>query len=69
VDAHTFTKEVENFKQSLSARKLVVSAFWDRKRALMLECMEQATSETSEVYCETLRNNCVRPFRTKGVEC
>jgi hypothetical protein len=27
------------------------------------------TGDHNNVYCETLKTNCVRPFRTKGVEC
>jgi histone-lysine N-methyltransferase SETMAR len=42
------------FKQSLSARKLMVTVFWDRKGVLMVEFMQQGTT-MSEVYCETRR--------------
>jgi transposase len=28
--------------------------FWDRKGILMVECLQQGTTITSEVYCETL---------------
>jgi hypothetical protein len=61
--------QAENYKQILPARKLVASVFWDRKGVPMLEFMEQGTTITSEVYCETLKNKCVRAFITKGLEC
>jgi hypothetical protein len=55
VYAHTFTKQSEKFKQTLYARKLMKTVFWDRNRALMVEFMQQGTTITSEVYCETLK--------------
>jgi hypothetical protein len=57
----------EKFKQT-SARKMMAAVLWDRKGVLMVEFMQQGTTITSEVYCETLKN-CVGPFRTKVVEC
>jgi hypothetical protein len=44
----------KKFKQTLSARKLVETLFWDRKRVLLVEFMHQGTT-LSEVYCETFR--------------
>jgi hypothetical protein len=55
VDAHKFTKQAENFKQNLSARKLVTAVFWDRKGVLMMGFMQQGTTITSKVYCEALK--------------
>jgi hypothetical protein len=40
VDAHTFTKQAEKFKQMLSARKLMTAVFWDRNGVLMVEFMQ-----------------------------
>jgi hypothetical protein len=60
--------KMKKFKQTLSTRKLMATAFWDRKGVLMVEFMQQRTTIISEVYCETLKN-CVATFRTKGVEC
>jgi hypothetical protein len=37
------------------ARKLIATVFWDRKGVLMVEFMQQGTTITSEVYCETLK--------------
>jgi hypothetical protein len=31
------------------------TVFWDRKKVLMVEFMQQGTTITSEVYCETLK--------------
>jgi histone-lysine N-methyltransferase SETMAR len=42
-------------KQTLSARKLVPADFWDRKGVLMVEFMQEGTTITPEVYCETLK--------------
>jgi hypothetical protein len=36
----------------------------DRKGVLMVEFMQQGTTITSQVYCETLKN-CLGPFRKK----
>jgi hypothetical protein len=42
--------------------------FWDRRRVLMIEFMQQETTVMSQVYCEALKN-CINPFRRKGMEC
>jgi hypothetical protein len=44
------------FKRTLFARKLTGTLFWDRKRVLMVEFMQQGTTITSNAYCETLKN-------------
>jgi hypothetical protein len=46
--------KLKKFKQTLSARKLMATVFCDRKGVLMVEVMQQGTTETSEVYCEIL---------------
>jgi hypothetical protein len=35
----------------LLARKHMATVFWDRKRMVMVEFMQQGTTTTSEVYC------------------
>jgi hypothetical protein len=45
----------KKFKQMLSARKLMAIVFWDRKGVTMMEFMQQGTTITSGVYCETLK--------------
>jgi hypothetical protein len=67
VDAYTFTKQAEKSKQ-MSARKLMAAVFWDRKGVRMVEFMQQGIKITSELYCETLKKNCIGPVRIKGVE-
>jgi hypothetical protein len=37
VDAHTFIKQAEKFQQTLSARRLMTTLFWDRTGGLMEE--------------------------------
>jgi histone-lysine N-methyltransferase SETMAR len=32
----------------------MATVFWDRKEVLMVECLQQETTITSQVYCETL---------------
>jgi hypothetical protein len=39
----------------LPARKLIATVFWDRKEALVVKFMQQGTTITSEMYCETLK--------------
>jgi hypothetical protein len=51
----------KKFKQTLSAcQKADENCFWgeDRKRVLMVEFMQQGTTITSEVYCETQKKLC-----------
>jgi hypothetical protein len=53
---HTHSpNKLKKFKLTLSARKLRATVFWDRKGALVVEFMQQGTTITSEVYCETLK--------------
>jgi RNA:NAD 2'-phosphotransferase (TPT1/KptA family) len=66
--AHSPNK-LKKFKQILSARKLMASVFRDRKGVLTVEFMQQGITIILQVYCETLKKNCIRPFRTRGVEC
>jgi transposase len=42
-------------KRYLPARKLMASVFWETKRALVVEFMEQGTTITSEVYRKTVK--------------
>jgi hypothetical protein len=46
----------KKFKQTLSVRKLMTFVFWDREGVLMVDFMQQGTTVTSELYCETLKN-------------
>jgi hypothetical protein len=60
--AHSPNKS-KKFKQMLSSSKLMATVLWHKKGVLMVEFMQQGTTLTSEVYCETLKK-CVVPFRT-----
>jgi histone-lysine N-methyltransferase SETMAR len=54
---HTHSPDkLKQFKQTLYARKLMGTVFWDTKGVLMVEFKQQGTTITSEVYCETLKN-------------
>jgi hypothetical protein len=57
------TNKLKKFKQTLSARKLMATVFWDKERVLMVEFMQQGTAKTSEMYCKTL--NCVGHSKQK----
>jgi hypothetical protein len=49
-------KKSRKFKQTLPAcQKAVATVFWDREGVLMVEFMQQGTTITSKVYCETLK--------------
>ncbi|GBN77800.1 Histone-lysine N-methyltransferase SETMAR [Araneus ventricosus] len=41
--------------QTLSARKLMVTVFWDAEGILLIEFMTHETTINSEVYCRTLK--------------
>ncbi|GBO16461.1 hypothetical protein AVEN_191574-1 [Araneus ventricosus] len=42
-------------RQTLSARKLRVTVFWDAQGILLIEFMTRGTTINSEVYCRTLK--------------
>ncbi|GBO24674.1 Histone-lysine N-methyltransferase SETMAR, partial [Araneus ventricosus] len=42
-------------RQTLSARKLMVTVFWDAQGFLLIEFMTRGTTINSEVYCRTLK--------------
>ena len=44
----------KKFKRTLLNKKMMATAFWDRKGILLTEFMAPGTTITSEVYCETL---------------
>jgi hypothetical protein len=47
---HTHSpKKPKKFKQTLSAKKLIATVFWDRKGVLMVEFKQQVTTITAEV--------------------
>jgi histone-lysine N-methyltransferase SETMAR len=55
VDAYnSHNKRKSLNKPCLPVRKLA-TVFWDRKGVLMVEFMQQGTTTTLELYCETLK--------------
>ncbi|GBM10033.1 Histone-lysine N-methyltransferase SETMAR [Araneus ventricosus] len=42
-------------RQTLLARKLMVTVFWDAQEILLIEFMTRGTTINSEVYCHTLK--------------
>jgi hypothetical protein len=57
VDAHILTKQAEKV-QTLPARRLMATVFWDREGLLMAEFMQQGTTVTPDVYCKTPKKLC-----------
>jgi hypothetical protein len=53
---HTHSPDKSKKFKQMSARKLMATVFWGRRKVLMMELMQQGTTVTSEVYCETLKN-------------
>jgi hypothetical protein len=45
------------------------TVFLDRKGVVMLEFMQQGTTTTLEIYCETLKGNCIGPIGKNYMEC
>jgi hypothetical protein len=54
VDAHIHQISRKSLNKRLPARKLVATVFWDSRRVLLVEFMQQGTT-ISEVYRETLK--------------
>ncbi|GFY25996.1 mariner Mos1 transposase [Trichonephila clavipes] len=52
-------------RQTLSARKLMVTVFWDVQGILLIEFMTRGTTINSEVYCRTLKK-LKRAIQNKG---
>jgi hypothetical protein len=51
---HIHQTNQKTLNKRLPATKLMATVFWDRKGVLMVEFMQQGTTMTSQVYCETL---------------
>jgi hypothetical protein len=65
---HSLNKPKSLNKRCLLARKLMAAVFWDRKGVLIEEFMQQGTTVTSEVFCETLKKLCM-VIKNKRCEC
>jgi hypothetical protein len=67
---HTHSPNKPKMFKQTSARKLIDgNCFLRQERSADGGIMQQQTTIMSEVYCETLKKNCIGPLRTKGVEC
>jgi histone-lysine N-methyltransferase SETMAR len=45
----------KKFKQTISARKITCTVFWDRKCILLMEFLPQGSIINAVVYCDTLK--------------
>ncbi|GBL90856.1 Mariner Mos1 transposase [Araneus ventricosus] len=53
--SYRFSNPARKARQTLSARKLMVTVFWDAQGILLIEFMTRGTTINSEVYCRTLK--------------
>jgi hypothetical protein len=47
--------KANKFKQTLSARKITCTVFWDRRGLLLIDFTTQGTTINADVHCETIR--------------
>ena len=52
---HTSSPTKKKFKQTTSTRKIVCTAFWDRKGVLLVDFLPQGSTINAGVYCGTLK--------------
>jgi hypothetical protein len=45
----------EKFKQTISARKIICTAFWDKNGVLLVKFLPQGSTINAGVYCDTLK--------------
>jgi hypothetical protein len=64
---HTHSRNKPKFLTNFIARNLTTIVFWEKKGVLMVEFMQQETTITSEMCCETIKM--LRAIQNKGVEC
>lgn len=48
-------KKPKKFLQTLSARKIMATVFWDRQGVLLIDFLERGATINSDRYCQTLR--------------
>lgn len=51
---HSTSPRKIKFKQTMSARKIMCTVFWDRKGVLLVEFLPRGDTINSETYCDTL---------------
>jgi histone-lysine N-methyltransferase SETMAR len=52
---HTGSPNPKNFKQMLTAQKIMAVVFWDRKGVRLMQFLPQGTTINAESYCEALK--------------
>ena len=52
---HTSSPTKTKFKQTTSTRKIMCTAFWDRKGVLLVDFLPQGSTINPGVYCDTLK--------------
>lgn len=52
---HSTSPKKVKFKQTISARKIMCTVFWDRKGVLLVEFLPRGDTINSTRYCETLK--------------
>lgn len=52
---HSTSPKKVKFKQTISARKIKCTVFWDRKGVLLVDVLPRGDTINSETYCETLK--------------
>lgn len=53
---HSSSPKRVKFKQTISARKIMCTVFWDRKGVLLVEFLSRNETINAASYCETLKN-------------
>ena len=61
---HTSSPTKTKFKQTTSTRKIMCTAFWDRKGVLLVDFLPQGSTINAGVYCDTLKK-LRRPIQNK----
>jgi hypothetical protein len=51
---HSASSKAKKFKQTLSARKIMCTVFWDRRDVLLIDFMTQGTTINADVCCKTV---------------
>ncbi|KAG8190149.1 hypothetical protein JTE90_026716 [Oedothorax gibbosus] len=53
---HSDSPKQVKFKQTISARKIMCTVFWDRKGVLLVDFLPRNETINAAAYCETLNN-------------
>jgi hypothetical protein len=55
---HTHAPSAKKFRTSMSLRKIMATAFWDRKGLLLLDFLPRGDTINAAANCETLKRLC-----------